>query len=374
MTAAALGTTLALPTLSGTEELHIEPGTQTGTVRTLRGKGMPRLRSTGRVDGQGDLMVHVDVVVPPAGPGADRAAAQARRPARRGAARPGRAATATATACSPLRDCSRRASGSVTPPLFLVDALPGRRPARARRARGAARRHREAAAAGRGRAARRRARRARSGRGRRGRAGRRRADAHRPARRSPRRRRGCVLAQALVKGDRGELAVELATEAGVDAHACRGGRRGASRAGRPPAARRGSPAGGRTAREAAKQARRPWVPPVEEPVTTAALARGSRRSPRALVLHEAATTALAAVELPADGRRPARRRARGRDHRRRAGRAHRGGCAAPCGWGRRCCARRPPAPSPSARSGVLTGRWRTSPTTTDRAMLGLPIM
>ncbi len=62
MTAAALGTTLPLPTLDGTEELHIEPGTQTGTVRTLRGKGMPRLRSTGRVDGHGDLMVHVDVV------------------------------------------------------------------------------------------------------------------------------------------------------------------------------------------------------------------------------------------------------------------------------------------------------------------------
>ncbi|MGD9526148.1 molecular chaperone DnaJ [Pseudonocardia sp.] len=64
MTAAALGTTLPLPTLDGTEELHVEPGTQTGTVRTLRGKGMPRLRSTGRVDGRGDLMVHVDVVVP----------------------------------------------------------------------------------------------------------------------------------------------------------------------------------------------------------------------------------------------------------------------------------------------------------------------
>lgn len=64
MTAAALGTTLPLPTLDGTEELHIEPGTQGGTVRTLRGKGMPRLRSTGRVDGQGDLMVHVDVAVP----------------------------------------------------------------------------------------------------------------------------------------------------------------------------------------------------------------------------------------------------------------------------------------------------------------------
>ena len=64
MTAAALGATLPLPTLSGTEELHVEPGTQAGTVRTLRGKGMPRLRSNGRVDGQGDLMVHVDVVVP----------------------------------------------------------------------------------------------------------------------------------------------------------------------------------------------------------------------------------------------------------------------------------------------------------------------
>jgi molecular chaperone DnaJ len=64
MTAAALGTTLDLPTLSGVEELPIEPGTQNGTVRTLRGKGMPRLRSTGRVDGYGDLMVHVQVVVP----------------------------------------------------------------------------------------------------------------------------------------------------------------------------------------------------------------------------------------------------------------------------------------------------------------------
>jgi molecular chaperone DnaJ len=64
MTAAALGTTLTLPTLDGSEELHVEPGTQAGTVITLRGKGMPRLRSTGRVDGQGDLMVHVDVLVP----------------------------------------------------------------------------------------------------------------------------------------------------------------------------------------------------------------------------------------------------------------------------------------------------------------------
>ena len=64
MTAAALGTTLHQRTLEGDEELHIEPGTQPGTVHTLRGKGMPRLRSSGRTDGRGDLLVHLDVGVP----------------------------------------------------------------------------------------------------------------------------------------------------------------------------------------------------------------------------------------------------------------------------------------------------------------------
>lgn len=65
MTAAALGATLPLPMLDGTtEELDIDAGTQGGTLRTLRGRGMPRLRSTGRVDGQGDLVVHIEVAVP----------------------------------------------------------------------------------------------------------------------------------------------------------------------------------------------------------------------------------------------------------------------------------------------------------------------
>jgi molecular chaperone DnaJ len=66
MTAAALGTTVRLPLLADGDELDldIEPGTQTGMVRTLRGKGMPRLRSTGRVDGRGDLMVHIEVLTP----------------------------------------------------------------------------------------------------------------------------------------------------------------------------------------------------------------------------------------------------------------------------------------------------------------------
>jgi molecular chaperone DnaJ len=64
MTTAALGTMISLETLDGIEELHIDPGTQPGTERVLTGHGMPRLRSSGRVDGRGDLHVHLDVVVP----------------------------------------------------------------------------------------------------------------------------------------------------------------------------------------------------------------------------------------------------------------------------------------------------------------------
>jgi molecular chaperone DnaJ len=60
MTAAALGTTLSLTTLDGEEDVDIRPGTQSGTVLTLRGRGAPRLRATGR----GNLMVHVEVETP----------------------------------------------------------------------------------------------------------------------------------------------------------------------------------------------------------------------------------------------------------------------------------------------------------------------
>jgi molecular chaperone DnaJ len=64
MTAAALGTTVRLETLDGIEDVRVEPGTQCATVVTLRGRGMPRLRSTGRAEGRGDLFVHLDVVTP----------------------------------------------------------------------------------------------------------------------------------------------------------------------------------------------------------------------------------------------------------------------------------------------------------------------
>jgi 16S rRNA (uracil1498-N3)-methyltransferase len=110
-----------------------------------------------------------------------------------------------------------------------------------------------------------------------------------------------VLAQALIKGDRGELAVELATEAGVDGVLPW---RAARCVARWEAGPRGEKALARwrtTAREAAKQARRPWVPVVEEPVTTAALAQRVAAVPVALVLHESATDGLASIDLPTDG-------------------------------------------------------------------------
>ena len=60
MTAAALGTSLKLETLDGEEQVDIAPGTQPEEVLTLRARGVPHLRGTGR----GDLHVHLDVRVP----------------------------------------------------------------------------------------------------------------------------------------------------------------------------------------------------------------------------------------------------------------------------------------------------------------------
>jgi molecular chaperone DnaJ len=58
--AAALGTSVTVPTLQGEERLELDPGTQPGTVVSLPGLGMPSLR--GRRPG--DQRVVVNVVVP----------------------------------------------------------------------------------------------------------------------------------------------------------------------------------------------------------------------------------------------------------------------------------------------------------------------
>jgi molecular chaperone DnaJ len=60
MTAAAIGTHLTLATLDSEEQIEIRPGTQSGASMTLRGKGVPRVRASGR----GDLHVHVEVLTP----------------------------------------------------------------------------------------------------------------------------------------------------------------------------------------------------------------------------------------------------------------------------------------------------------------------
>jgi len=57
---AALGTTLTVPLIDGTEELKIPEGTQSGNHFTLRGHGVPYIRGRGK----GDLHVIVQVEVP----------------------------------------------------------------------------------------------------------------------------------------------------------------------------------------------------------------------------------------------------------------------------------------------------------------------
>ena len=58
--AAALGTTVTVPTLDGDEEIRVAPGTQPGSVVTLRGRGMPTI-GRGR---RGDQQVVLNVVIP----------------------------------------------------------------------------------------------------------------------------------------------------------------------------------------------------------------------------------------------------------------------------------------------------------------------
>jgi molecular chaperone DnaJ len=58
--AASLGTTVNVETLDGPVKVDIKAGTQSGSMLSVKGKGMTRLRSTHR----GDLIVHVDVATP----------------------------------------------------------------------------------------------------------------------------------------------------------------------------------------------------------------------------------------------------------------------------------------------------------------------
>lgn len=57
---AALGAEIEIPTIDGKEKLRIPAGTQSGKIITLRGKGIQRLRGSGR----GDQLVMVNVEIP----------------------------------------------------------------------------------------------------------------------------------------------------------------------------------------------------------------------------------------------------------------------------------------------------------------------
>lgn len=107
-----------------------------------------------------------------------------------------------------------------------------------------------------------------------------------------------VVAQALAKGDRGELAVQAMTEAGVDEivpwTAARSVVRWRAERGARALARWRS-----VAREAGKQSRRARLPVVAEPTGTAGLAARLAAADGAYVLHEAASTPLATIPLPA---------------------------------------------------------------------------
>jgi 16S rRNA (uracil1498-N3)-methyltransferase len=109
-----------------------------------------------------------------------------------------------------------------------------------------------------------------------------------------------VVVQAIPKGDRGELAVEMLTEAGADMVVPWAASRSIAvwrgeRAAKSLAKWRS------TAREAAKQSRRAWFPTVAEMMSTAAVVDLLRDAALAVVLHEAATTPLADLEVPAAG-------------------------------------------------------------------------
>ena len=110
-----------------------------------------------------------------------------------------------------------------------------------------------------------------------------------------------VLAQALIKGDRSELAVELATETGVDAIV-------PWRASRSIVKWEDGPRGAKalarwrtTAREAAKQSRRAWVPDVTEPASTRQLVDLVRKSAGTVILDAAARAGIRDVALPTEG-------------------------------------------------------------------------
>jgi len=109
-----------------------------------------------------------------------------------------------------------------------------------------------------------------------------------------------VVVQALVKGDRGELAVATMTEVGVDVVVPWSAARCVVRWEGP----RGDKALARwraTARESAKQSRRARLPEVTGLASSSDVAKWLGGAAAGVVLHEEASAPLGALEVPASG-------------------------------------------------------------------------
>jgi 16S rRNA (uracil1498-N3)-methyltransferase len=109
-----------------------------------------------------------------------------------------------------------------------------------------------------------------------------------------------VLVQALPKGDRGPLAVDLATELGVDRIVPWTAARCVTRW-REDRVDKGLAKWRAAARAATKQSRRPRLPEVTEPMTTRQVCGMLAEVDLALVLHEQARRSLSTVEVPSAG-------------------------------------------------------------------------
>ena len=57
---AVLGASIEIPTVSGKAKIKVEPGTQSGKMLRLKGKGLPSVQRYGT----GDLFVHINIWTP----------------------------------------------------------------------------------------------------------------------------------------------------------------------------------------------------------------------------------------------------------------------------------------------------------------------
>lgn len=109
-----------------------------------------------------------------------------------------------------------------------------------------------------------------------------------------------VAVQAVPKGDRGELAVELLTEVGVDVIVPWMAQRCIARWS-PDRAERGRGKWAAAARAACKQSRRAWFPDVAPVAQTAEVRQRVAAAQLAVVLHEEAGEPLSRLPIPSGG-------------------------------------------------------------------------